>query len=146
MRQPEGRAIHQLVSAIGLKTAHADGNDPLAVYDAARTATDWVRGNSGPYFLELTTYRWREHCGPNYDNSIGYRTEEEFLMWKDRDPIPRFEEKLLSARIITAGDVTKMDDEINAEIRDAFDFAEQSPFPSSSEAFEGLFAPSASRP
>lgn len=145
VRQPEGRAIYQLVSAIGMPTAHADGNDPLAVYRAAQTAMGYIREKGGPYFLELATYRWREHCGPNYDNSIGYRTEEEFLMWKDRDPIPRFQEKLLAQRVIERADAKKMDEAIAAEIREAFDFAERAPFPASAEAFEGLFADTGTR-
>ena len=71
-----------------------DGNDPQAVYEAAVAAIALIRAGQGPFFLELTTYRWREHCGPNYDNDIGYRTEEEFQEWKRKDPIPLFEEKL----------------------------------------------------
>ena len=35
-----------------------------------------IRAGRGPQFVELETYRWREHCGPNYDNDLGYRTEE----------------------------------------------------------------------
>ena len=49
--------------------------------------TKAIRTDGGPGLIELETYRWREHCGPNYDNDIGYRTEEEFEMWKDNDPL-----------------------------------------------------------
>lgn len=140
VRQPDGRKIHELVSAIGMPAVHADGNDPLAVHHEAQRAVASIRERGGPYFLELTTYRWREHCGPNYDNTLGYRTEEEFLMWKDRDPIPRFEEKLLAARHLTRDDVKRMDAEIAAEIEDAFAFAERAPFPSPTDAFAGVFA------
>ena len=49
----------------------------------------------GPGLIELETYRWREHCGPNYDNDIGYRTEEEFEMWKDNDPLGILEKRLI---------------------------------------------------
>ena len=40
--------------------------------------------NSGPYFFEFKNYRWREHCGPNYDNDIGYRQKNEFKYWIQR--------------------------------------------------------------
>ena len=40
-----------------------------------------ARAGSGPTFLLLDTYRWREHCGPSFDNHIGYRTEAEFSEW-----------------------------------------------------------------
>ena len=39
-------------------------------------------GESNTWFVEFDTYRWREHCGYQYDNHIGYRDEEEFLAWK----------------------------------------------------------------
>ncbi len=140
VRQPEGRVIHQLAGAIGMPSAHADGNDPLVVYHAAQQAVAAIHEDGGPYFLEFTTYRWREHCGPNYDNSIGYRTEEEFLLWKDRDPIPRFEEKLLTERLLTRADVDRIETEIGEEIAGAFAFAESALFPDAGEAFEGLYA------
>ena len=47
----------------------------------------FLRNNRKPFFLLFNNYRWREHCGPNYDNNIGYRTEKEFKSWKKRDPL-----------------------------------------------------------
>ena len=78
-------------------------------------------------FLEFETYRWREHCGPNYDNDIGYRTEEEFLDWQKRDPIKNILEKI--DKKIVQGLRERINNEINKEIDEAFNFAEQSPFP-----------------
>jgi TPP-dependent pyruvate/acetoin dehydrogenase alpha subunit len=143
VRQPEGRAIHKLAEAIGVPSVLVDGNDPRAVYLAAQAALAHIRNGEGPFFLELTTYRWREHCGPNYDNHIGYRTEEEFQQWKAKDPIPRFEQKLLAGKVLDAGAVKKMNDALLAEINAAFEFAEHSPFPDHAEAFQGVFAETA---
>ncbi len=139
-RQPEGRKIHKMVEAIGVPTLLVDGNDPQAVYEAALAAIAHIRNGEGPFFLELTTYRWREHCGPNYDNDIGYRTEEEFQEWKRKDPIPLFEGKLLAQLVIDKLAVEHMEYEIQTEIQVAFDFAESSPFPEPGQAFQGIFA------
>ena len=139
VRQPQGRKIHNLVEAIGVPTLLVDGNDPQAVYEAALVAITHIRDGRGPFFLELTTYRWREHCGPNYDNNIGYRTEEEFQEWKRKDPIPFFEKKILSECILDKPSIKHMEDEIQAEIRQAFDFAESSPFPEPGQAFQSIF-------
>ena len=49
-----------------------------------KKAIDYVRNGKGPYFLEFPTYRWREHCGPFFDNHIGYREVKEFEFWKKR--------------------------------------------------------------
>ena len=139
VRQPQDRKIHKMVEAIGVPTLLVDGNDPQAVYEAALVAITHIRDGKGPFFLELTTYRWREHCGPNYDNDIGYRTEEEFQDWKQRDPIALFEEKLFTGRMLDKLAIKQMEDEIQAEILAAFDFAESSQFPEPGCAFQGLF-------
>src|ERR1043165_7017418 len=73
-RQPQGREIHRMVSAMGLPSAHGDGNDALAVYWMVEEGVRAIRAGGGPRFYEFATYRWREHCGPLYDNDI--RSEE----------------------------------------------------------------------
>ncbi len=140
VRQPNGRKIYKMVEAIGVPSAIVDGNNPQAVYQAAEAAVARMRKGEGPFFLELTTYRWREHCGPNYDNDIGYRTEEEFQAWKKRDPITSFEQKLLAECVLDIRTIKQMENEIHAEIQAAFNFAENSPYPGPEEAFQGIFA------
>lgn len=139
-RQPKDRKIHKMVAAIGVPTLLVDGNDPQAVHEAAQVALEHIRDGRGPFFLELITYRWREHCGPNYDNDIGYRSEEEFQEWKQKDPILLFEEKLLTKQMLDKLAIKHMEDEIQTEIRAAFDFAENSPFPEPGYEFSGMFA------
>ena len=71
--------------------------------------------------LEFSTYRWREHCGPNFDNDIGYRDEDEFLQWKERDPLKELllnDEKLLHIKR-----------NLEKEISEAHKFAEESTCP-----------------
>ena len=55
-----------------------------------KDSLDKIRSGNGPMFIEFKTYRWREHCGPNYDNNLGYRDESEFLRWKKNDPISNY--------------------------------------------------------
>lgn len=140
VRQPPGRRIHEMVAALGVTSAIADGNDALASRSAAAEAVYRIRGGGGPFFLELTTYRWREHCGPEYDNHIGYRSEAEFESWKKKDPIPRLEKKLMDEKKITGSLLEQMNEKVAGEINEAFDFAESAPFPDPSEAFRDLYA------
>jgi pyruvate dehydrogenase E1 component alpha subunit len=141
VRQPEGRAIHEMVAGLGIATAHGDGNDVRAVHDLAAEAVRAIRAGEGPRFLEFATFRWREHCGPLYDNDLGYRSEAEFREWQVRDPIPRAERALLDERAVTAAEIAAMDRAIEREVADAFAFAERSPFPDAAEAAAGLYAP-----
>jgi TPP-dependent pyruvate/acetoin dehydrogenase alpha subunit len=139
VRQPKGRAIHRMVEAMGIESEHGDGNNCIALYHQIKAAVQSIRDGNGPYFLELDTYRWLEHCGPYYDNHIGYRTEEEYLEWKKRDPVTHMEEHLLAEGVLTEEETRLLREELEAEIEEAFDFAEASPFPAQDEAWQHLY-------
>jgi pyruvate dehydrogenase E1 component alpha subunit len=140
VRQPQGRKIFEVAKALGLPAEAIDGNDVKAVYEASAQNIAEIREGSGPRFLELSTYRWREHCGPNFDNDIGYRSEAEYRQWKEKEPIARFEKKLLTEKTIGSADIAKIDAEIAREVSAAFEFAKSSPFPAAETAHEKLYA------
>jgi pyruvate dehydrogenase E1 component alpha subunit len=133
VRQPIERKIYQMVEAIGIRSGHGDGNDAPAVYLQVSEALKEVR-RDGPLFLEFDTYRWREHCGANYDNDIGYRSEAEFLEWKARDPVGRLEWSMLNDASVTPSGIDFMQQEIAGEVNAAFEFAQSSPFPKAADA------------
>jgi len=139
VRQPRGRSIARLAGQIGCISEDGDGNDVLDVYSKVEDAAKAIRQKKGPRFFEFTTYRWREHCGPNFDNDLGYRTQEEYLDWKKRDPVLLFETKLLNEKVILQKDIQAIEKKIQYEIDEAFAYAEQSPFPPPQEAFKGLY-------
>lgn len=143
VRQPEGRRIHEMVAALGARASHGDGNDALSAYEAVTKGIEAIRAGDGPQFFEFSTYRWREHCGPLYDNDLGYRTEGEFQQWRAREPVGRLEQALLAEKAVSTTDIGRMQEEIAAEIREAFDFAERSPFPPPDQAFTHVYAASA---
>lgn len=137
VRHPQGRGIAKMVEAMGVKMAEGDGNDVLAVHRIMQNAVDRVRAGDGPCFLEFYTYRWREHCGPNYDNDIGYRTQEEFQDWQSREPIDHLE------RVLHEVDPAVMDEiraGVNTEVQAAFESAENASFPAQSDAYQGVYA------
>lgn len=138
-RQPADRKIYTIAKAMGAKTNYEDGYNVLASYDVICHAVTSIREGGGPHFLEFETYRWREHCGPNYDNDIGYRTEDEFLSWKIRDPIEVFKKYLRENFQMSSHLFDEMEGRVNQEIKDAFEFAESSPFPDPSEAASGEY-------
>ena len=138
VRQPQGRKIHNLVEAIGVPTLLVDGNDPQAVYEAALVAITHIRDGRGPFFLELTTYRWREHCGPTMITTSVTVLKKNFKSGSGKILFP-FLKKILSECILDKPSIKHMEDEIQAEIRQAFDFAESSPFPEPGQAFQSIF-------
>jgi TPP-dependent pyruvate/acetoin dehydrogenase alpha subunit len=116
--------------AYGIPAVRIGDSDAAAVYEAARKAVHEIRsGASRPQLLECLAYRWREHVGPNEDFKAGYRSKEEAEPWFRRDPIARAGERL-------APEVRRaIESEVLAEIREAFEFAERSPFPDPSELY-----------
>ena len=126
-----------MVEALGIETSRGNGNNVSEVFSLTKQAVEKINLGKGPQFIEFSTYRWLEHCGPNYDNDIGYRTEQEFHEWKEEDPLRFCEEKLLN---LSKNEIGNYQSKAQALVDEAFHFAEQSPFPNSDEAYSGLFA------
>ncbi len=139
VRQPK-RPLAALARAHAMRALKGDGNDVLATLRLAQAAVKHARSGAGPVFLELATYRWREHCGPNFDNDIGYRTEAEFLKWKKRDPLARCEKKLVAAHAFRAGELADANARFSAEIEGAFRHAKACPYPDKSELMTEVYA------
>jgi TPP-dependent pyruvate/acetoin dehydrogenase alpha subunit len=128
-RQPS-RPLLELGRAHGMPAEAVDGNDLEAVMRATAAAVERARSGKGPSFIQADTYRWREHCGPNFDNHIGYRTEAEYQEWRARDPLARLQRKLSGSGRLSSADEQRMHKEIAAEIAAAFKAAEDAPAPS----------------
>ena len=140
VRQPDGRDVVRLAEAHGVESHAADGNDVVGVHEFSGRAIAKARGGGGPTFLEFATYRWREHCGPNYDNDLGYRTAQEFDEWKTRCPIERLRHELLRREVLADWEIENMVKAIQGEIEAAFAFARESPYPSAQRLLDDTYA------
>jgi TPP-dependent pyruvate/acetoin dehydrogenase alpha subunit len=140
VRQPENRKISDVANAMGLTVDTVDGNDVMACYNAILKSADGIRKQNGPVFIEFSTYRWLEHCGPGFDNHIGYRSIDEYETWKKKDPIANFEQKLIADDPQYDRHIETIKESIKKEIAEAFAFAENSDFPKASEAHIGEYA------
>ncbi len=140
VRQPAHRGLCELAAGHGITAYPGDGNDPLAVYELMRDATGLARSGQGPVFLELKTYRWREHCGAGFDNHIGYRTEAEYLAWRKRDPVATFEHRLLQSGEFDELHHAQFKDRVELEIATAFAAAQRAPFPAGATLMDHVYA------
>lgn len=138
-RQPMNRDNSKMVKSIGVNSKFCDGYDINKIYQVLGNASAQVRKNKKPLFLEFSSYRWREHCGPSYDNNIGYRSEKEFLLWKKKDPLNKIR-NILSKKKMLNDKLIFEEKRINLEIKKAFDYAVNSKFPKQKDAFEGEYA------
>ena len=115
-RQPP-TPIHERVKGFMWSTL-VDDNDVADVHKAAEACR-----NAHPGFLEISTYRYREHVGPNYDWDEGFRTKQEVLSHMERDPLEFVKGKLDS------GQVLMIEREIQQRVQHAFEEAIAAPWP-----------------
>ena len=89
-------------AAYGMPGIEVDGNDVLAVHEAARVAAERARKGGGPTLLECKTYRTRPHSEGMGD--FTYRTREDVENWKKLCPILMLRSRMESGR---TGDVSR---------------------------------------
>lgn len=119
--------IADRVASYGIPFVSIDGNDVVAVYEAANDGVAQARKGGGPVFIEAKTCRWRGHF--EGDPQETYRTKEAIEECKKTDPIKRFGKKLIEMGVLTAKDLDKIDQEAVSEIDAAVKFAAESPWP-----------------
>ena len=129
VRQAAGRNICNLVQNHGVKAYNGNGNDLNQVFELSEKAIKYIKKNNAPAFLEFETFRWLEHCGPNWDDDLNYREKGELEKWMKQCPLKSFESKIFTEGIISENDITIMKEKINLEINCAFRHAKESPFP-----------------
>ena len=140
VRQPQGRSISKMVEAMGIKVATGTGSNLISCHQTMMDAVNAVRAGQGPYFLEFATYRWREHCGHNFDNDIGYRSQDEFIAWQESDPLSHLEIALNQSEPEIQLKLNDIKSSIKAELQSTFEAAESAPFPDASEAYQDVYA------
>lgn len=129
--------IADRAAAYGMPGVAVDGNDLLAVYEAASTAVQRARSGEGPTLIENVTYRWRGHSKSDANR---YRTREEIEAWKKKCPIQRFRQQLIASGELTAEEADRIREQAYAAIEAAVAFAEASPEPDLSTIEEGVYA------
>ena len=139
VRQPASVSIHARAASYGMPSRLVDGNDVFAVHAAAREAVAHARRGAGPFFLECTTYRWREHVGPQWDFDKGYRTKAEVDAWIARCPIRSASERLLSEGVCTQQRIAAMERASQIEVDEAVAAARAASFPAVEDLTLGTY-------
>lgn len=129
--------ISDRAGAYGIPGVSVDGNDVVAVYEAAGAAIERARKGDGPTLVECKTWRHRGH----FEGDPGaYKDPKDQEEWLKKDPIPRLEKNLLKLNYATQDDLDKIKAETEAEIAEAVKFAEASPQPDPQELFTDVYA------
>jgi TPP-dependent pyruvate/acetoin dehydrogenase alpha subunit len=129
VRQAPSRKLSALAESHGIKSFTGDGNNIEQVSDLSKKAIEYIKSKNSPAFIELDTFRWLEHCGPNGDDHLGYRNKGELDQWVKKDPISSFKSKIINCKKINEDEIKENLKVISNEIDEAFKHAKDSPFP-----------------
>ncbi len=122
VRAPADRDIRNLVEGIGLSFMSGVGDDVNEVSKLSKVAIRKVRENL-PMVLSFDTFRRYEHCGPNIDDSLGYRSIEEVNSYVERDPILIQSKYLMKNSNLTLQDLESIEQVIKAYVLSVYDQA-----------------------
>ncbi len=139
-RQPKKRKLFNVAESLGVKGISLDGNNVEEIYLKSKKIIKSVQQTNHPFFIELSTYRFFEHCGPNNDDDLEYRPSSEILFWKKKCPIVKYTKKLLKEKVLNSKKLDKIYNEINLEINKSFKFAQKSKFPKNSNLMKNIYA------
>ena len=120
-----------------MQRAQCDGQDVFAVREAVSEAVDRARRESLPTLLEVRTYRFMGHSMSDAVSGT-YRSKAELEEHMKRDPIVLLRVRMQEAGEISDEELAAMDEEVKAEVQDAWDFADQSPEPPLEALYENV--------
>ena len=124
-------------SAYGIPGEVVDGNDVLAVNEAANRAIERARRGEGPTILELKTYR---HGGHSRNDACGYRPDDEEKWWiEEHDPVKMFRQRILDEKIATEEELAELEEKITDQIDEEVEYAKNAPFPGTEVALQDIY-------
>lgn len=113
-----------------------NGMDVFSVYEATREALLRARAGEGPTLIEAMTYRYYGH----YEgDALKYRSREEEQMFRERDPIKSFEQRVLAEGGLTGEELEEIARKRQAEVEAAVQFARASPFSAPEECLRDVY-------
>ncbi len=123
-------------AAYDMPAVQVDGQDVLAVYEAAQEAIERARKGGGPSLIEAVCYRFRGHFEGDPELYLPKGLKEQ---WKQRDPITLLGDQLKAQGWFSDAQAQAIQEKMAALVAEAEAFARQSPYPAPQEALEHVF-------
>jgi len=138
-RETTAGGVAARAEAFGIPAAEVDGQDVLAVRDAAREAVARARRGEGPSLLVCQTYRFRGHHVGDVDRAY-YRTKEEEAAARERDPLTLLAARLLDEGGVRPDELERVAEQAATEVEEGATFGLDAPFPDPEEATQHVYA------
>ena len=131
--------IADRAAAYNMPGVTVNGQDVLAVWEAAAAAVERARRGDGASLIECMTYRYYGHH--QGDDTRRYRTREEEQAARERDCIRRFRKQMLDQQLLSPEELDAIEAANRKRIDDAVAFAESSPLPKPSDLYTDVYVP-----
>jgi TPP-dependent pyruvate/acetoin dehydrogenase alpha subunit len=128
-RQSNKRDISKIARSLGINSLRIYGNSVEDIFLKSKKIINNIRKSSNPFLIELKTFRNLEHCGPNNDDDLGYRSKKYLNFWKTKCPIENYSNFLKNKKYLSDIRKIKIKRLIEDEVDKAFNFAKKSKFP-----------------
>lgn len=135
----EGVSVPEIsvrAAGYGCPGVTVDGNDPVAVFEATSEAVVRARTGDGPSLIEAVACRQQPHCMVIAEN----RQEAELEQMRECDPLPNYETRLLTERLIDHQQLQAMKDEVTNLMDEAVAYAEAAPYPDRAAVHDYMWA------
>lgn len=127
--------ITKIVQSFGINAYKMEGQNTRDIFDLTTNVVQDIKKTPSPAFLEFTTYRSLEHCGPLEDD----RPKNEVEFWLKKDPVAIFQKELMDEGILSIERIRSLTVEIDQEIERAFLFAKKSNYASQQSLMSHVF-------
>jgi pyruvate dehydrogenase E1 component alpha subunit len=123
-----------------INNANVNAFEISKLINTSRNAIKYVRENKKPFFLQINTYRFLEHCGPGNDDYLNYRPKNEINFWKKRDPLIILKNIIYKNNILLLNNLKKIEHNYDLKIKEIFRIAKNSEFPNPHDAEVNVYA------
>lgn len=129
--------IAERAAGYGMPGVRVDAQDVLDVYRVAHEAVERARSGGGPTLIESVSLRWRGHAGHDPAKYMPKGLLEDHM--QNKDPVKRFEQLLRSRGVVDDDAVKQMQDRVEREFDEGYEFARSSPFPMPGDVTKGVW-------
>lgn len=138
-RQSKSRSIIKIANSVGISSTKNRNYNIINTFSSVAKAVSQISKKSQPHLIEIDTFRFLEHCGPNNDDNLEYRDKNEILDWHKRDQIKFLEKFLIKKKYLNQSKKKKIINKIKKEIEAAFIFAEKSKYPRKKDLLKYIY-------
>jgi TPP-dependent pyruvate/acetoin dehydrogenase alpha subunit len=138
-RQNKNRSITKIANSVGISSSYFQDHNILKIFTSTKKIINSIKKKSRPYLIEVNTSRYLEHCGPNNDDFLNYRSKKNINFWKKKDQISFLEKVLIKKKILNQNLKNKIFFKINKEINFAFAFSERAKFPNYNNLMDFIY-------